>query len=91
MSDVLENSQAVRDAARAAADLLRAERAAAPYAELAELWAVKVRADERVMMLRRRIEPPQPPARDRPPRPLPEHLRAEDQQWTNNATSHCGG
>ena len=49
MSDVLENSQAVRDAARAAADLLRAERAAAPYAELAELWAVKVRADERVI------------------------------------------
>ncbi len=63
MSSDLDNSQAVRDAKRAAADLLRAETAAAPYGELAELWAVKVRADDRVESLRRRIEPMQAPAR----------------------------
>ena len=81
MSDVLENSQAARDAARAATDLLRAENAGAPYGELAELWAVKARADERVATLRRRIQPMQAPARGRPPRPVPEQGRTEDQQW----------
>jgi hypothetical protein len=84
MSDVLENSQAVRDAARAAADLLRAENAGAPYAERAELWAVKARADERVTALRRRIEPMQPPPRGRPPRSVLEQGRAEDQQRMTN-------
>jgi hypothetical protein len=77
MSDALDNSQAVRDAARAAIDLLRAENAGAPYGELTELWAVKARADERVASLRRRIEPWQPPPRSRPPRPVPEQGRTE--------------
>lgn len=70
MSSDLDNSQAVRDAKRAAADLLRAERAGAPYGERAELWAVKVRADDRVESLRRRIEPMQAPARGRTLRPV---------------------
>jgi hypothetical protein len=78
MSDVLDKSQAVRDAARAATDLLRAENAGARYGELAELWAVKARADERVATLRRRIQPVQAPARGRPPRPVPGQGRTED-------------
>jgi len=86
MSDVLDNSQAVHDAKRAAADLLRAERVGAPYGELAELWAVKVRADERVETLRRRIQPMQAPARRRPPRPVPKQRDTEDRQWM---TSSC--
>ncbi|HZV24647.1 MAG TPA: hypothetical protein VFG00_00020 [Acidothermaceae bacterium] len=73
MSGDLDSSQAVRDAKRAAADLLRAERAAAPYGDLAELWAVKVRADDRVESLRRRIEPMQAPARSRALRPVLRH------------------
>ncbi|HEY3926415.1 MAG TPA: hypothetical protein VGL75_17775 [Acidothermaceae bacterium] len=57
MSGDVENSQAARDAERAAGDLARALRAGAPGAELAELAAVKVRADERLDALRHRIEP----------------------------------
>ncbi len=63
MRDVLENCQAVRDAARAATDLLRAENAGALNRELAELSSVKARADERVATLRRRIQPLQASAR----------------------------
>ena len=78
MSDVLDSSQAVRDAARAATDLLRAENAGTPYGELAELLAVKTRADERVATPRRRLQPVQAPPRSRPPRPVPEQGRTED-------------
>jgi uncharacterized membrane protein len=57
VSGDVENSQAVRDAERAAADLERALRAGAPMSEVAELVAAKANADERVAMLRYRIEP----------------------------------
>lgn len=59
MSGEVENSQAVRDAERAAADLLRALNAGAPLGDVNQLETVKAKADERVAVLRRRVEPPQ--------------------------------
>lgn len=56
MSGDVDNSQAVRDAERAAVDLLRAIKASASASELSELERVKAKADERVAALRRRKE-----------------------------------
>jgi hypothetical protein len=58
MSGDVENSQAVRDAERAAADLAQSLRAGATSSEIAELTTAKANADERVDTLRRRVEPP---------------------------------
>jgi hypothetical protein len=67
MSGDVNNSQAVRDAERASADLLQALNNGASSSDVAELMSVKVKADERVVALRRRIEPPAlPPRRYRP-------------------------
>lgn len=57
VSGDVENSQAVRDAERADADLVRALRAGATLTDVAELTAAKAKADERVAVLRRRVEP----------------------------------
>jgi hypothetical protein len=57
MSGDVENSQAVQDAERAAADLAQALRAGATASDVAELTTAQANADERVAVLRRRVEP----------------------------------
>jgi hypothetical protein len=57
MGGDVENSQAVRDAERAAVDLALALRGGATLGEVAELTTAKANADERVASLRRRVEP----------------------------------
>ena len=81
MSGDLDNSQAVRDAQRADADLQRAMRAGATSDELRALEAVKASAEERVVMLRRRIEPVPPPDRR-------QRRRAEVRAEMNDPSSH---
>lgn len=68
VSGDVQNSQAARDAERAAADLLRALTIGAPSSEIAELMSVKVKADERVAVLRFRLETPVPHPRKYKPR-----------------------
>jgi hypothetical protein len=60
MGGNIDDSQALRDAQRAAADLARALRIGATLVELDELIIVKANADERVASLRRRTEPAEP-------------------------------
>ncbi|HEY3925065.1 MAG TPA: hypothetical protein VGL75_10935 [Acidothermaceae bacterium] len=60
MSSNLEDSQALRDAQRAAGDLARALRIGATLTDLDELITAKAKADERVRSLRRRTEPVEP-------------------------------
>jgi hypothetical protein len=55
MSGDIGNSQAARDAERAAGDLAKALRAGATLGELAELTTTKGNADERLAALRRRV------------------------------------
>ncbi|HEY3923977.1 MAG TPA: hypothetical protein VGL75_05385 [Acidothermaceae bacterium] len=57
MSSDVDNSQAVRDAERAANDLAEALRVGATLVELDQLMTAKANADDRVASLRRRVEP----------------------------------
>jgi hypothetical protein len=54
MKDAAENSQALRDSARAAVDLRDAIATGASGSDLAELTDVSKAADDRVVSLRRR-------------------------------------
>ena len=79
MGGNVDSSQAVRDAERAAADLVRAMNAGAPLGEVAELETVKAKADERGAVLRRRIRPPEPQPRKQKRRRGPVHAESNAQ------------
>jgi hypothetical protein len=90
MSGDVQNSQAVRDAERAATDLAQALQVGATLAELDELLTAKADAEERVASLRRRTELTQPKPTTHGPRRSAADLleRRQRRRGASSAETH---